>query len=100
MVKLRPAMNAVGFESRTGRLVAAAAAIADIAMLCAEKDRLVAEHRRAALVYSRAMIALNRKRATTPASEYERLRLAADGASIKCKEARLALKRHMADHGC
>lgn len=69
-------------------------------MLCEEKSRLAGEHQAAALVYSRAIIALTRKRAVSATSEYERLRLAADDASAKCKEARFAFDRHMAEHGC
>jgi hypothetical protein len=69
-------------------------------MLCAEKERLVEEYHRAAVVYSQAIITLNRQRAQSSQSEYDRLRRAADDASTKCKEARHALANHMAEHGC
>jgi hypothetical protein len=63
-------------------------------MLCSEKDRLlVDEHRQPALVYSRAVITLNRQRAQSPRPEYDQLRQATDDASIKYKEARLASER-------
>ena len=44
--------------------------------------------------------ALNRKRGTSHASEYEELRVALDDARAKCTEARLAIVRHTAEHGC
>jgi hypothetical protein len=69
-------------------------------MFCEEKARLVAKYNRAALVYSRAISVLTQKKATFPESEYKKLRGAADDACIKCKEARLAFERHMAEHGC
>ena len=69
-------------------------------MLCEEKERLVEEYHRAAVVYTQAIITLNRQRAQSSQSEYDQLRRAADNASITCKDARRALTNHTAEHGC
>ncbi len=69
-------------------------------MPCEEKARLVAAHHLAAVVYSRAAIARNRSKQTSPYSEYERLCRAANDARIKCKETHRAFERHVAEHGC
>ena len=71
-----------------------------IVMFCEERVRLVAEYSQAALVYARATSALKHNKASSPELEYERLRRAADDARIKCEEARLAFRRHRAEHGC
>ena len=67
-------------------------------MLCEEKVRLVEEHHRAALEYSRAVRKLNSRGCT--ASERELLREAKNNASAKCKEAHFALISHVNEHGC
>jgi hypothetical protein len=69
-------------------------------MLCEKKAMLVEEQNRAAIAYSHAMILLNRNRAATTVLEYKQLRAAADDALGKCKESRMALARHKAEHGC
>jgi hypothetical protein len=43
---------------------------------------------------------IQRKLATSPKAEYERLQCAADEARLKSEQARLALERHVAAHGC
>jgi hypothetical protein len=69
-------------------------------MVCEEKARLIEEHHQASLVYSRAARALNGTRGTLPASEYVKLRAAADEARIKTTETSLAVERRIAEHGC
>jgi hypothetical protein len=69
-------------------------------MFCEEKERLVEGYNLAALAYSRAVHALNRKSTASPVPEYGRLREAVADTSAKCKEACLALKRHKTEHGC
>jgi len=69
-------------------------------MNCGEKARLVEEHHRAALIYSQATRELSRVGRTSPVSDYKQLRAAADEAGVKCTEARLAIIRHSAEHGC
>ena len=67
-------------------------------MDCEEKARLVEEHHQAALAYSLAARVLNASRGRD--AEHEQRRAAADAARNKSKEARAALKRHIAEHGC
>ena len=69
-------------------------------MECGEKARLVAEHHKAAIAYSRAARALAQKRSICSASEYRKLQESAQDARAKSTEARVAAKRHIAEHGC
>jgi hypothetical protein len=68
--------------------------------MCEEKDRLLSEYNRAALVYARSVGELHLKRQTLDPSEFKKLRKVADDASIKCKEARLAFEWHVVEHSC
>ena len=65
-------------------------------MECGEKSRLIEEHSRVALAYSRAARALRGKRGTRSAEGQQAL----DEARIKSQDARAAVKRHIAEHGC
>jgi len=67
-------------------------------MECAEKTRLVEEQHRAALVYAQTARALNASRVRN--ADHEQLRATADAARKASKEARTALERHQAEHGC
>jgi hypothetical protein len=71
-----------------------------LSMYCEEQARLVGEHHKAAIVYSRVLKALNNGGTKLPASGYRQLRREADDARVKCEAARLALARHKAEHGC
>jgi len=62
--------------------------------------RLVEEHHRFSLEYSHAIRELNRARRTVNRAEYERLRSIADDAKAKSEAAGVAVKRHVAEHGC
>ena len=63
------------------------------AMGCEEKARLVEEHQRAALAYSRAAVAVNR-------NKNAQLRETVEETRLKSQAARLAVERHVAEHGC
>ena len=67
---------------------------------CEEMIRLVEEHHRAALAYARALRSLNQKRKVSSSLEYQQLRETADDEARNSEKARLALKRHQAEHGC
>jgi hypothetical protein len=69
-------------------------------MNCPEKARLIEEHHLAALIYAQATRALNDIMGPIEVSEHKRLRTAVDEARAKSIEARLAIIRHTADHGC
>jgi hypothetical protein len=69
-------------------------------MECGEKARLVEEHHKAAIAYSRAARALAQKRSICSASENRKLQESAHDARTKSTEARVAVKRHIAEHGC
>lgn len=65
-------------------------------MPCEEKERLVSEYTRAAIIYSRGLRALKREKG--PSAEHDRLRQDANTARVNCKEAHLALESHKAIH--
>jgi len=65
-------------------------------MECEEKAKLIEELTRAALAYSRAARALRGKTGTRSAEDQQAL----DEARIKSQDARAAVKRHIAEHGC
>ena len=65
-------------------------------MGCEEKSRLIEEHSRVALAYARAARALRAKTGTRSAEDQQAL----DEARIKSQEARAAVERHIAEHGC
>jgi hypothetical protein len=65
-------------------------------MKCEEKSRLIEEHSRGAMAYSHAARALRGKTGTRSAEDQKAL----GEARIKSQNARAALKRHIAHHGC
>jgi hypothetical protein len=65
-------------------------------MECEEKSRLIEEHSRVALAYARAARALRAKTGTRSAEDQQAL----DEARITSQEARAAVERHIAEHGC
>jgi hypothetical protein len=67
-------------------------------MECGEKSSLVEEHHHAALAYSKATRALNRSAVSHP--EHQRRLNLVNEARTKSQEARLAVERHVAEHGC
>jgi hypothetical protein len=69
-------------------------------MSCEEKARLVKEYDDATLAFSDAVQELRRKMGTSPKTEYERLERISSQARVKSEQARLALEKHIAAHGC
>ncbi len=67
-------------------------------MQCLECARLLAEYEKLESDYGTAIQALGSKRDTGVASEYIRLRTAADEARIDCELARLELEQHKRVH--
>ena len=65
-------------------------------MECEEKSRLIEEHGRVERAYSRAARMLRGKSGTRSAEDQQ----AFDEARIKSQDARAAVKRHIAEHGC
>jgi len=65
-------------------------------MGCEEKSRLIEEHSRVAMAYSRAASALRGKAGTRSAEDQQAL----DEARIKSQKARASVERHIAEHGC
>jgi DNA-binding Lrp family transcriptional regulator len=69
-------------------------------MLCEEKARLLAEYETTTKDFAASITDLQRKIGTSPKTEYDRLQRATDEARLKSEQARLALERHVAAHGC
>ena len=69
-------------------------------MSCEEKARLVRLYNVATVGFSAAVKELNRRIGTSPKEEYERLTRISNEARVQSEQARLALERHIADHGC
>ena len=69
-------------------------------MECGENARLVEEHHKAAIAYPQAARALAWNRSICSASENRKLQESAHDARTKSTEARVAVQRHIAEHGC
>jgi hypothetical protein len=67
---------------------------------CGEKILLMSDYETATKAFSAAVGELRSKMGTVPRAEYERLDSAANQARVKSEEARLAVERHIAAHGC
>lgn len=67
---------------------------------CDVKDTLSHAFERGTRTFADAVTDLNQKRSQTDNAEYNRLRIAADMARINSENTRLALDRHIAEHGC
>ena len=61
---------------------------------------LCEEYETATQSFSAILTELQRKMATSPKVEYDRLQRAVEEARLKSEQARLALERHVAAHGC
>lgn len=68
--------------------------------VCKEKTSLNSELERAATEYSDALRNLSIQMAVVRKDVYEQLRLRADALRLRSERARLALERHIAEHGC
>src|SRR5579864_4038250 len=67
---------------------------------CQEKARLLEEFRETLRLFGLAGSALSSARPSATMTEYERLRISSEHARNKSEEARLALDRHIMEHGC
>jgi len=67
---------------------------------CEVENTLSHAFERATRAFADAVTDLNQKRSQTDTAEYNRLRIAADMARINSENARLALDRHIVEHGC
>jgi hypothetical protein len=67
---------------------------------CELKDTLSHAFERGTWAFADAVTDLNQRRSQTDNAEYNRLRMAADMARINSENVRLALDRHIAEHGC
>ena len=68
--------------------------------VCEEKKRLNLALENAATEYSVTLRGLSAQMAVVPKGVYDQLRSRADALRLKSESARLALERHIAEHGC
>jgi hypothetical protein len=69
-------------------------------MTCDEKAKLMKTYELTTAEFSEAVTDLRQRMGTVTQSEYNRLSHLADDARLKSEAARLALERHVAEHGC
>ena len=67
---------------------------------CAEKANLLNEYDTAAAEFSRTVTVLNRRMGVMTHDEYIRILQFSEQARIRSEQARLALERHVSEHGC
>jgi len=72
----------------------------DPVLPCEEKIRLVQEHHRAALAFSKELRVLNQQKKAASAQEFQGLRKTVDEETANSEKARLSLQHHQAEHGC
>lgn len=68
-------------------------------MTCEEKVRLTTQYSSKTLAFSHAVAELHQKVGHTK-EEFTHQQRVADDLRVKCEEARLALEKHTAAHGC
>lgn len=67
---------------------------------CLEKANLLNDYDTAAAEFSRTVRVLNQKMGVMSKEEYVRILRFSEQARIRSEQARLALERHVAEHGC
>jgi inorganic triphosphatase YgiF len=67
---------------------------------CEEKARLAKEYNVATSAFSEAVKQLHLRIGTSPKEEYTRLTQISNEARMQSEQARLALEKHLAAHGC
>jgi hypothetical protein len=67
---------------------------------CEIKDTLSQAFERGTREFADAVAYLNQQRSQTDTAEYNSFRVAADMARLNSEHARLALDRHITEHGC
>jgi hypothetical protein len=90
--------EAIGHDCGLGFPSGFALGYPDSQVRCSECDRLLVEYERLEGDYATSIQTLGARRDTAIASEYIRLRTAADEARIDCEVARLALEQHKRIH--
>jgi hypothetical protein len=71
-----------------------------IGEVCDEEIGLVAKYDAATHAYRIAVEALHSRLGVVPKQTYESMRCEAEAARVRSEEARLAVERHVAQHGC
>jgi hypothetical protein len=69
-------------------------------MVCDDKTRLTMEYHDATKKISKCVTDLNKRMGNSSKEEYERLQHASEEGRVHSEEARLALEKHLAAHGC
>jgi hypothetical protein len=69
-------------------------------MSCEEKSRMAREYEVATSAFSESVKELHRKIGTSLKDEYTRLTQISNEARVQSEQARLALEKHIATHGC
>ena len=67
---------------------------------CEERARLLEEYATAVDEFSRTLNILSSRMGVLPKSKYQEIRLFADNCRVRSEVARLALERHINEHGC
>jgi hypothetical protein len=67
---------------------------------CEEKARMVKEYDAATAAFSEAVKQLHQRIGTSPKEEYQRRERISSEARVQSEQARLALEKHIATHGC
>jgi len=67
---------------------------------CPEKANLLNEYDTAAAEFSRTVTVLNRRMGIMSREDYVRILRFSEQARIRSEQARLALERHVNEHGC
>ena len=67
---------------------------------CEEKRALLNAYHSATAVFSQQLTNLHAQIGTSSKGEYESMRRSVDEARVRSEETRLALDRHVAEHGC
>jgi hypothetical protein len=73
---------------------------AELVSSCSEKERLLRALHVATLNYRRAALVLQERLGVMKKEHYRRIRAYVDEARAKVEEARQAVQRHAAEHGC
>jgi len=67
---------------------------------CEEKARLMERYAAETGAYNRAVEVFRTKLGTVPKAEYDQLRTLTEETRLLCEAARVALYRHIREHGC
>ena len=68
--------------------------------MCPVKERLIQKYNDATKNYSRALNTLRAKMGTSSKPQYQQMLQESEEARERSEQARLALQRHVSEHGC